>query len=85
MRYVSLAGIKLKGNLRVEVEGMKKEWMQYYKYLEELRQSGITNMFGASPYLQEEFDLDRKEADEILMNWMRNYEEIIKEIESEVK
>ena len=55
---------------------IKEEWYEYYVYLEELRQSGVTNMFGAAPYLQEEFDLSRKEAREILINWMNNYEEL---------
>ena len=46
-----------------------KHWL----YLEDLRRSGVTNMFGASPYLAKEFDLDAKEADLILADWMRNY------------
>ena len=29
---------------------IKEEWYEYYVYLEELRQSGETNMLGASPY-----------------------------------
>ena len=56
---------------------IKEEWYEYYVYLEDLRQSGVTNMFGAAPYLQEEFDLSRKEAREILANWMTNYEELL--------
>lgn len=55
---------------------IKEEWYEYYVYLEDLRQSGVTNMFGATPYLQEEFDLSKKEAREILINWMNNYEEL---------
>jgi hypothetical protein len=27
-------------------------------------------MFGAAPYLQEEFDLSRQEAKEVLLEWM---------------
>ena len=46
---------------------------KYWIYLENLRQSGITNMFGASPYLAEEFDISEKEANVILADWMRNY------------
>ena len=56
---------------------IKEEWTEYYVYLEELRESGVTNMFGASPYLQEEFDLGRKEAIKIVSNWMENYDELI--------
>lgn len=56
---------------------IKEEWYEYYVYLEDLRQSGVTNMFGAAPYLQEEFGLSKKEAREILGNWMTNYEKLL--------
>lgn len=55
---------------------MKEEWKEYYLYLEELRKSGVTNMFGAVPYLMDEFDIDEKSAKDILLNWMKNYKEI---------
>jgi hypothetical protein len=42
----------------------------YFEYLDELRLSGETNMFGAGAYLQDEFGLDRREARAILMEWM---------------
>ena len=45
---------------------------QYHIYLDELRDSGVTNMFGAVPYLQEEFGLDKKEARDILLTWMKS-------------
>ena len=45
----------------------------YWNYLEKLRRSGVTNMFGAVPYLVEEFGLDRDEAKKILTEWMENY------------
>ena len=56
---------------------INEEWIEYYVYLEELRQSGVTNMFGASPYLREEFDLGRREAIKILSSWMDNYQELL--------
>lgn len=46
---------------------------KYWIYLEDLRQSGITNMYGATPYLMDEFDLSRHEASKILADWMTNY------------
>lgn len=46
---------------------------KYFAYLDALRESGITNMFGAAPYLQEAFGLDRKEARQILLQWMEQY------------
>lgn len=46
---------------------------KYWIFLEDLRRSGVTNMFGAASYLKEEFELKDKEACEILADWMRNY------------
>lgn len=45
----------------------------YWIYLEKLRRSGVTNMFGAAPYLQKAFNLTRDEAIKILLDWMKNY------------
>ena len=47
---------------------------EYFEYLEELRQSGQTNMFGAGAYLQQEFGLGRYEARDILKQWMESYD-----------
>ena len=44
-------------------------------YLDELRESGTTNMFGAGADLQSEFDLSRKEAREVLAYWMASFDE----------
>ena len=52
---------------------MAKTTNEYWIYLEELRRSGVTNMFGATPYLMDEFDISKKEATKILADWMRNY------------
>ena len=58
---------------------IKEEWKDYYQVLENIRQSGITNMFGAAPYLKEFCsELSTEEADEILGNWMCNYDELNK-------
>ena len=46
---------------------------EHWIYLENLRRSGVTNMYGAAPYLAEYFDLTLEEADQILRRWMRNY------------
>ena len=39
---------------------------KYWIFLEKLRRSGETNMFGATPYLETAFDLECKESHEIL-------------------
>lgn len=51
-------------------EGMRT----YYVYLEKLRRSGEVNMFGAAPYLANEFGLKICEARSILCKWMDDYD-----------
>lgn len=48
---------------------------EYFEYLDELHESGITNMFGAAPYLQDEYDLEKHEASNIVLKWMRTFSE----------
>ena len=50
---------------------MTKE--EAFEYLDELRESGVTNMFGATPYLVEEFGISEKEARKLLAEWMRTF------------
>jgi len=57
----------------------RKEFMmeKYFAYLERLRHSGVTNMFGARPYLQKEFPEladDPERAKEILLTWMDSFQ-----------
>ena len=54
-------------------------WQEHYVFLEVLRESGVTNMFGATPYLMRNFDLDEKTAKQILVSWMRNYDKLKQE------
>ena len=44
-----------------------------YAYLENLRMTGTTNMFGAGSCLAEEFGFDKHYARAWLTNWMQNY------------
>ncbi len=44
-----------------------------FAFLDNLRESGITNMFGATPYLVAEFGIDKKAAAVLLMAWMQQY------------
>ena len=48
---------------------------EVFEYLDDLRESGITNMFGASSYVQEEFEIDKKESEKLLLEWMRTFSE----------
>ena len=55
---------------------MENENESYFKYLDELRESGETNMFGASSYLMNEFpELDENSARTILIDWMNTFDE----------
>lgn len=42
-------------------------------WLDTLRESGATNMFGAAPYVQEEFLLSKSEARATLGLWMKTF------------
>jgi hypothetical protein len=53
-------------------EGVVKDM---HTFLNDLRDSGVTNMFGAAPYLQKEFGIDQKSAREVLANWMQSFSE----------
>jgi len=45
-------------------------------FLDKLRESGATNMYGARPYVEREFeDLTGAEAGEILAYWMKTFSE----------
>ena len=43
---------------------------KYYKYLNELRETGLINMFGATDYLENDFGLSHEKAKEILLKWI---------------
>jgi hypothetical protein len=47
---------------------------EYFEYLNTLRETGVTNMFGAAPYLQQAFGLSRHEARKVLAEWMNSFD-----------
>ena len=58
---------------------IKEEWEEYYKTLEAIRRTGVVNMWGAHPYLNACYpDMSDKEAQNILCNWIHNYDELNK-------
>lgn len=57
---------------------------KYFQYLFELQESGRTNMFGAAPYLQKAYGLDKTEAKNVLLEWMENYETIAERLKVEI-
>ncbi len=58
------------GNAKVYETPDKKE---VFNYLDALRESGVTNMFGASPYLEDRFGMTRRDARASLLAWMENF------------
>ena len=46
---------------------------EHKEYLDALRESGVTNMLGAGPYLEAAFGLSRNEATDILKEWMASF------------
>ena len=55
---------------------IKEEWNDYYQTLENIRQSGITNMWGAAPYLADYENISKSLAKEVLLSWIDNYDEL---------
>ncbi len=45
---------------------------EVHTFLNDLRDSGVTNMWGAVPYLQEEFDMGHREAKDALIEWIES-------------
>jgi hypothetical protein len=52
---------------------MAKTTNKYWIYLENLRRSGVCNMFGSASWLRDEFNLTDNEACNIVVDWMNNY------------
>jgi hypothetical protein len=47
---------------------------QYFEFLDELRASGETNMFGAGPYLRDEFpEVTKAESYQIMKRWRDSF------------
>ena len=45
------------------------------KFLDTLRESGESNMFGAGPYIQERFGTTKYDANRFLVKWMETFTE----------
>ena len=51
----------------------EEEVQEFFDYLDTLRKSGVTNMSGAGPYLQAEFDMERTLSHKVLDAWMKDF------------
>ena len=55
---------------------MKVTTQTVFEYLDDLRESGETNMFGACPYLIYRFNLDKDIAGKYLSAWMTTFDSL---------
>lgn len=46
---------------------------EHKSFLDKLRKSGVTNMFGAAPYIQRQFGVNKADSRVILMEWMDSF------------
>ena len=52
---------------------MDKE--EVFLFLDGLRASGVTNMWGAGAYLEQVYDMNKRDAKDYLLEWMRTFSE----------
>ena len=48
---------------------------EHLEFLDGLRESGVTNMFGATPYIEENFGVSKADSRTILKYWMHSFGE----------
>lgn len=56
---------------------------EHLEYLDDLRESGETNMFGAGPYIQAEFGLPENESRKVVSYWMETFSDRQKTIDKQ--
>lgn len=63
---------KVEGNVTSAGSQITEE---HLVFLDNLKESGATNMWGAGTYVEEEFDVGRREANDIVGYWMKTFGE----------
>ena len=67
---VNMTGEKVETPIKTQANfGSADNKAEIFEYLEELRQSGITNMYGAGAFLEQDFELEPPRASELLLEW----------------
>lgn len=56
-----------------EQEGGYTELAEAFRYLDRLRESGVTNMYGARPYLIRDLGRSADQASDELSLWMKTF------------
>ena len=57
----------------VKTRETTREEQEVLEWLNELRQSGATNMFGAGSYVVDEFGVSKQQARKYVTLWMANF------------
>lgn len=57
-----------------QLKGFIEKYKVEYEFLDELRESGETNIWGATPYIIRKFAVTESEATHILFTWMATFE-----------
>lgn len=56
------------------MSGLPNDLAEVFEYLDELRVSGESNMFGAGAYVAAEFCMDRRQASAATVAWMKTFD-----------
>ena len=54
---------------------MRVPTQEHHDYLIALRDSGVVNMWGATPYIEDRFGVSHQEAAAILVEWIKSFSE----------
>ena len=57
------------------MQDMQPTQEQVNEFLDILRESGLTNMFGAGTYIQDRFGVTKYDANRFLTKWMETFSE----------
>ncbi len=52
----------------------REDYVKVFQFLDNLRESGVANMFGAAKYVQEAFCLDSAKSRQIAVKWMETFD-----------
>ena len=66
---------KVKSDLmdNYKIDYSEDDIKDFFDFLNNLRDSGVTNMYGATPYLQDEYEMSEQHATKILVAWMKSF------------
>jgi hypothetical protein len=59
--------------LERKIEKYTEKEIEVFTYLDALRKSGRTNMYGAGPYIEQQFGMEAAEAKNYLVKWMHTF------------